>query len=217
MLDLVAPEYKSWGDMPYWDSQEFCFNLKDLDRLDTLPTPRLWFQAMRLTPLDKVRCVIVGQDPYPTAGIANGLAFSANTSSFPPTLRNILREWYEDLGLIMPLQGNLTPWAKQGVLLINAYPTVRLGEPASHRKYWQAFLPAVVSALNTQRRIIPYILWGGHARKVEQLIDKVHPVVSSSHPSPLSVSKSFRGSRPFSAVNKILQGLKQEPIDWSLV
>ena len=169
-------------------------------------------------PFDDVRVLIVGQDPYPTPGHAVGLSFSVaeDVSPVPRSLANIYTEYCADLGYPKPANGDLTPWAKSGVLLLNRVLTVAPGEPASHRnKGWEAVTECAIKALVSRDEPLVAILWGRDAAGLQQWMPDV-PVIVSPHPSPLSASKGFFGSRPFSRANTELEDLGGEPIDWRL-
>jgi len=170
-------------------------------------------------PLDQVRVLIVGQDPYPTPGHAVGLSFSVapDVRPLPRSLGNIFKELGTDIGCPAPSNGDLSAWADQGVLLLNRVLTVQHGEAGSHRgKGWEEFTAAAIEALG-QRNDEPLaaILWGKDAQSAEALLDDV-PVIASAHPSPMSADRGFFGSRPFSRANEILEDLGGEPIDWCL-
>ena len=170
-------------------------------------------------PFDGVRVLVVGQDPYPTPGHAVGLSFSVapETKPVPRSLANIFREYADDLGHPTPSTGDLTPWAEQGVLLLNRVLTVEPGTPASHRgKGWEAVTEQAIRAL-VERDAEPLvaILWGSDARKLAPLLVDV-PIVESAHPSPMSADRGFFGSRPFSRVNALLEEIGGEPVDWKL-
>jgi uracil-DNA glycosylase len=197
------------------------------DRLDALvaegrrvmPPPADVFNAPRLTPLEAVRVVILGQDPYPTPGDAHGLAFSvAHGVPVPRSLANIFRELKADLGITPPGHGNLEAWARQGVLLLNAALTVEAGQAGSHRKLgWQALTDAMIRAVATRDEPAVFILWGADAQAKRPLIDPArHAVIESAHPSPLSASRGFFGSRPFSRANAFLRELGLGEVDWRL-
>lgn len=186
------------------------------------------FQALEATPPDQVEAVIVGQDPYHGPGQANGLAFSVSPGiAVPPSLRNIFKELHQDLGLPVPASGDLTPWAEQGVLLLNTALTVEEGKPNSHKRWgWQTFTLEVFRACTQLPQPVVFLLWGGQARAfLEDLpIDQCprKACLCSSHPSPLGASKgsaaapAFLGSRPFSQTNRLLQEMGGEPVDWRL-
>lgn len=169
-------------------------------------------------PLADVRVLIVGQDPYPTPGHAVGLSFSVapDVRPLPRSLLNIYRELTEDMGVDRPSNGDLTPWAARGVLLLNRVLTVRPGTPASHRgKGWEAVTEQAMVALVERGGPLAAILWGKDAQNLQPLLGKV-PSVTSAHPSPMSADRGFFGSRPFSRVNALLEQQGAEPIDWSL-
>lgn len=170
-------------------------------------------------PLDDVRVLIVGQDPYPTPGHAVGLSFSVapQVKPIPRSLSNIYKELESDLGIATPANGDLTPWTEQGVLLLNRVLTVQVGEPGSHRgKGWEDFTAAAISAIAYRPdQPVVAILWGKDAQTATELLDDA-PVIASPHPSPMSADRGFFGSRPFSRANELLEDLGAEPIDWSL-
>lgn len=181
------------------------------------PGPQI-FNAFNLCPFDKVKVVIIGQDPYHEPGQAHGLSFSVNDGvPFPPSLVNIFKEISDDLGKPMPSSGDLTRWAKQGVLLLNATLTVRAHQAASHqRKGWETFTDAAIKALNDHRDHLVFILWGGYARSKAPLIDKSrHLVLQSVHPSPLSANRGgWFGNHHFSQANIYLRQWGQGEIEW---
>ncbi|GEL26788.1 uracil-DNA glycosylase [Pseudonocardia sulfidoxydans NBRC 16205] len=170
-------------------------------------------------PFDDVRVLIVGQDPYPTPGHAVGLSFSvaADTRPVPRSLANIFREYCDDLGHPMPSSGDLTPWAQQGVLLLNRVLTVEPGTPASHRgKGWEAVTEQAIRALVARdAEPLVAILWGRDARNLVPLLEDV-PCIESAHPSPMSADRGFFGSRPFSRANDLLEEIGGDPVDWKL-
>lgn len=169
-------------------------------------------------PFDDVRVLIVGQDPYPTPGHAVGLSFSVDPAvrPIPRSLQNIYREYCDDLGLPMPATGDLSPWTGQGVLLLNRVLTVRPGTPASHRgKGWEKVTDCAIDALVARDAPLVAILWGRDAASLGPRLGDV-PRIESVHPSPLSASRGFFGSRPFSKANEALVGLGAEPVDWRL-
>jgi uracil-DNA glycosylase len=183
------------------------------------PPERDVFNALKLTPIDAVKVVILGQDPYHDEGQAHGLAFSVRPGvTPPPSLRNIFKELQSDVGCPKPAHGNLEPWAKQGVLLLNTVLTVRAHEPGSHRgKGWEKFTDAVIQRISTKADPVVFVLWGAPAQKKLPLIDtKRHTVIKAPHPSPLSARSGFIGSRPFSTVNAALKAAGHKPIDWCL-
>ena len=171
------------------------------------------------TPLDEVRVLIVGQDPYPTPGHAVGLSFSVSpdTRPLPRSLQNIYRELVDDLGVTRPANGDLSPWTQRGVMLLNRVLTVRAGEPGSHRgQGWEQVTDTAIRGL-VQRGDQPLvaILWGRDAQSLEPLLEDT-PVIASAHPSPMSADRGFFGSKPFSRANDLLEELGGESIDWSL-
>lgn len=182
------------------------------------PPGSLIFNAFNLCPFDKVKVVIIGQDPYHEPGQAHGLSFSVNDGvPFPPSLVNIFKEIQLDLGTPMPASGNLTRWAEQGVLLLNATLTVRARQAASHqRRGWEQFTDAAIRALNAGREHLVFILWGGYARSKASFIDTSrHLVLQSVHPSPLSANRGgWFGNHHFSRANDYLTGNGIEPIRW---
>ena len=178
------------------------------------------FNAFNLTPFDKVKVVILGQDPYHGPNQAHGLSFSVLPGiKPPPSLVNIFKEMKSDIGLQMPADfGDLTQWAKQGVLLLNAALTVRAGEPFSHAKFgWADFTDAVIRTISDKKENVVFILWGKFAQEKQSLIDETkHHVLRAAHPSPFSADKGFFGSKPFSKTNALLVKDGNEPIDWSI-
>lgn len=183
------------------------------------PQDQQYFAALDLTPFDKVKVVILGQDPYHGPGQAHGLSFSVQKGiPLPPSLKNIFKELHSDLGIEIPKQGCLNRWAEQGVLLLNTVLTVEQSKAASHQnRGWEEFTDAVIRHLNEERQGLVFVLWGSSAQKKGALIDrKKHLVIESPHPSPLSSYRGFFGSKPFSKINQYLQAQGQEPIDWKL-
>ena len=181
------------------------------------PPGRLIFNAFNLCPFDRVKVVIIGQDPYHGLGQAHGLCFSVNDGvAFPPSLRNIFKEIQSDLGKPMPTSGNLTRWAEQGVLLLNATLTVRAHAAGSHQKRgWEEFTDAVIRALVAEREHLVFILWGAYAQQKGAFIDRTkHLVLTSAHPSPMSARQGFFGNHHFSLTNDYLKAHGETPIDW---
>lgn len=177
------------------------------------------FNALELTPKTKVKALILGQDPYPTPGVAHGLAFSVQPGvRIPASLRNVFKELVSDVGVPMPTSGSLVPWAREGVLLLNAVLTVRAGAPNSHKnKGWERFTDAVIAAVNARKHRVAFVLWGAYAQKKAPLIDTSrHVVITGAHPSPLARGKGFFGTKPFSRVNAALAEAGIAPIDWAL-
>jgi uracil-DNA glycosylase len=177
------------------------------------------FRALSLTPLEDVKVLLLGQDPYHDDGQAHGLCFSVRPPTRPPpSLKNIFRELKDDLGIEVPEgQGELSAWGEQGVLLLNTVLTVVAHEPASHKKKgWETFTDAVINKVNAGPRPVVFCLWGAHAQKKAKLVDASrHVVIQGAHPSPLSMKKFF-GSKPFSKINAALFAKGRTPIDWSL-
>jgi len=184
------------------------------------PPGKLIFNAFDHTPVDNVKVVILGQDPYHGPGQAHGLCFSVNDGvAFPPSLQNIFKELEADLGVKPPTLGNLTKWADQGVLLLNATLTVRAGQAGSHQgKGWERFTDAAIQKLSQRRKNLVFILWGRYAQNKESLIDKAngHLILKSAHPSPLSAYAGFFGCRHFSKANDFLASKGLTPIAWNL-
>lgn len=182
------------------------------------PPGRLIFNAFNLCPFDSVKVVIIGQDPYHEAGQAMGLSFSVPDGvAMPPSLQNIFKEIQGDLGIGVPQSGNLTRWAEQGVLLLNATLTVRAHQAGSHQRHgWERFTDAAISRLSEGRDHLVFILWGGYARSKASLIDRSrHLVLESVHPSPLSANRGgWFGNHHFSRCNEYLAGYGMDPINW---
>lgn len=182
------------------------------------PPGRLIFNAFNLCPFDSVKVVIIGQDPYHEAGQAMGLSFSVPDGvAMPPSLQNIFKEIQGDLGIGVPQSGNLTRWAEQGVLLLNATLTVRAHQAGSHQRHgWERFTDAAISRLSEGRDHLVFILWGGYARSKASLIDRSrHLVLESVHPSPLSANRGgWFGNHHFSRCNEYLAGHGMDPINW---
>ena len=186
---------------------------------DVLPAPEETFLALELTPPRSARVLILGQDPYPTPGHAHGLAFSVLPGVKPPaSLRNIFKELHADVGTPIPNNGYLVPWAAQGVLLLNAVLTVRAGNANSHAgKGWEQFTDAVIRALSHERARMVFVLWGAYAQRKRALIDTDrHAIVTAPHPSPLSATRGFFGSKCFSRVNALLEEAGEGPVDWGI-
>lgn len=181
------------------------------------PPQPLYFQALNLTPLNKVKVVILGQDPYHGPNQANGLCFSvAEGVRHPPSLQNIFKERKQDLGKEIPVSGDLSRWAEQGVLLLNSVLTVEGEQAASHQKKgWEEFTDKIISVVNENCENVVFILWGAYAQKKAAFVDTTrHHVLQSVHPSPLSSHRGFFGSKPFSKTNAWLESKKIKPIEW---
>ena len=205
-------------DKPYFQALAGRLHEEKRDGYTIYPPGGLIFRAFELTPLDEVRVVILGQDPYHGPGQAMGLSFSVPDGvAAPPSLKNIFREIETDLGITMSGRTNLEPWARQGVLLLNAVLTVRAGQAASHGGYgWMEFTDAVIRCINEHCSGVVFLLWGNFARSKRELIDtSKHYVLEAAHPSPLARG-AFFGCRHFSRTNAILTSEGKTPIDWQL-
>lgn len=175
------------------------------------------YAALELTPFESTKVVVLGQDPYHGLGQAHGLSFSVRRNTpIPPSLRNIFQELFTDVAIQREQNGDLTGWARQGVLLLNTTLTVREGEPGSHKnRGWEHITDTVMSALNEKPTRVVFVLWGAHARTKKSLITQTHHVViESAHPSPLSAHRGFFGSKPFSQINSALEEAGLSPIEW---
>ena len=176
------------------------------------------FSALSLTPFEKIKVVILGQDPYHGPGQAHGLAFSVKDGvKLPPSLRNIYKEIESEYGVKMPKSGDLTGWAKQGVLLLNATLTVQESAAGSHQKRgWEEFTDAIIKSINEKHEHVVFMLWGSHAQKKGEFIDrKKHLVLDAPHPSPLSAHRGFLGCGHFKTANDYLEKNKKTPINWT--
>ena len=183
------------------------------------PERKNYFSALNLTPLNQVKVVILGQDPYHGPGQAHGLCFSVPSGIRPPpSLKNIFKELKFDLSIEIPKSGNLTPWAQQGVLLLNSVLTVEKEKPGSHQKKgWETLTDKIISVVSEQSPHAVFILWGAYAQKKAEFVDlKKHLVIKNVHPSPLSSHRGFFGSKPFSTTNDWLKSKNIKPINWSL-
>lgn len=216
---------ESWGAMlAETFQQEFfaklkLFLLEEKRNHVVYPPGSLIFNAFNLTPFDKVKVVLLGQDPYHNEGQAHGLCFSVRDGiPKPKSLLNICKELQSDLGLPVPNSGNLTAWAKQGVLLLNATLTVRAHQAGSHQHQgWEEFTDTVIRKISENREHVVFLLWGNYAQAKASLIDESkHLILKAAHPSPLSASRGFFGCRHFSKTNEWLQTHGLEPIDWRL-
>ena len=215
----------SWDDMlaDVFSSEEYLrFRefLKQEYRTQTIyPSMYDIFNALKYTPYENVKAVLIGQDPYHGEGQAHGLCFSVKKGvAPPPSLQNIFKELNSDLDIPIPQHGELTAWARQGVLLLNSVLTVRAGQPNSHKgKGWEFVTDAVIKRLNEREQPTAFILWGGNARQKAPLITEPrHAIFTAPHPSPLSAYNGFFGCRHFSGVNGFLTANGIEPIDWRL-
>ena len=219
------PLDKSWADalLPEFE-KDYMQSLWDFLRAEKgsgkviFPHSSLWFNALNSTPLDQVKVVILGQDPYPTPGHAHGLCFSVmpEVQPIPKSLINIFKELDDNLG-IRNQNGNLQSWANQGVLLLNSVLTVEQGQANSHQgKGWELFTDKIIEVVNALERPVVFVLWGAYAQKKGAVIDARHLVIRSPHPSPLSSYRGFFGSKPFSKINHFLQQQGQAEIDWAV-
>jgi uracil-DNA glycosylase len=211
---VLAHEFQK----PYF-SELKAFLLHEKQYHTVYPRGEHIFNAFNSTPFERVKVVILGQDPYHGPGQAHGLAFSVQDSvPFPPSLQNIFKELHDDIGCSYPQNGNLTPWAEQGVFLLNTVLTVRAGKAHSHKdKGWEQFTDAVIRTISHHKEHVVFILWGRPAQTKAGMIDgSKHMIVTAPHPSPLSAYRGFFGSKPFSRTNGYLQAKGIEPIDWRL-
>lgn len=210
----LAPEYKK----PYY-KELFDFVGREYATKQIFPPSDDIFNAFHLTPLSKVKCVIIGQDPYHNEGQAHGLSFSVKPSvTPPPSLKNIYKELQDDLGCYIPNNGYLVKWAEQGVLMLNAVLTVQAHKANSHQGHgWEEFTDAVIRIINEQDRPIVFLLWGAYAgKKAEMLNNPKHLVLRAAHPSPYSANKGFMGCKHFSKANDFLRQNGVAPIDWQI-
>lgn len=206
-----------------WESKGFNNFLtsiyEEYDKKTIFPPKDYIFNALKLTSFKDTKVVIVGQDPYHGEGEAHGLSFSVQEGiKLPPSLKNIYKELEDDLGISPALKGDLTKWAKEGVLLLNAVLTVEKDKPASHRnKGWELLTDYIIKILNTKEEPVVFILWGNFAKEKAQLITNPnHYIVTSPHPSPFSARSGFFGSKPFSKANNYLKSKGLKEIDWNL-
>ena len=206
-------------EKPYWSALSKRVD-EAYDAGEVFPPRSKLFSAFELTPPERVRVVILGQDPYHEPGQAMGLAFSVPQGErLPPSLRNIFTELHTDLGLPQPSGGDLTPWAERGVLLLNTVLTVGRGAANSHAAWgWQRFTDAVLAAMAALPQPVAFVLWGSQAQKKRPLLQSAAPrlVLCAPHPSPLSSYRGFFGSRPFLQINAFLQENGEQPVDWRL-
>ena len=227
MIKIRKPDIdESWYEVlkPEFDSDYFLELKKTLleekRQYVVYPPSPLIFNAFNSTPFHSVKVVILGQDPYHGEGQAHGLSFSVPQGTpFPPSLRNIFKELHDDIGMPIPQSGDLSAWARQGVLLLNASLTVRANQAASHSTIgWTRFTDAAIKALSQRREHLVFILWGNYAIAKESLIDTTkHLVLKTVHPSPLSASRGFFGCHHFSKTNEYLKNNGITPINWNLI
>lgn len=211
---VLRPEFEA----PYFIALKQ-FLKQEMQDYQIFPPAKTIFQAFNATPLPAVKVVILGQDPYHGAGQAHGLAFSVPEGvKPPPSLQNIFKELASDIGFAIPKNGNLMPWAKEGVLLLNTVLTVREAAAASHAsKGWELFTDAAIRAVSKNRAGVVFMLWGRHAISKEKLIDaNKHLILKSVHPSPLSAHRGFLGCKHFSQANDYLKKIGFLPVDWQL-
>lgn len=225
-MEKVSPQIdKSWKSIleaefssPYfYELKKFLIEEKKRYRIYP-PGPKI-FEAFNLTPFESVKVVVLGQDPYHGRGQAHGLCFSVQQGvKPPPSLVNIYKELYNDLGVRPSLSGDLTSWARQGVLLLNATLTVRAGQAGSHQnKGWEQFTDAVIKALSANKQGLVFLLWGNYAQAKAALIDAdKHHILKAPHPSPFSAHGGFFGSKHFSKTNEILKRQNKKPVDWQV-
>ncbi len=195
------------------------FLTQEYQNYTVYPKPENVFNALNYVPYDKVKVVIIGQDPYHEPNQANGLCFSVQQDvEIPRSLQNIYKELQSDLGCTIPTHGDLTKWAEQGVLLLNSVLTVRRGQANSHKGMgWEQLVAKVIELLNERQDPVIFLLWGNNAKALAENIDTSrHYVLTAAHPSPLSASYGFFGCKHFSKTNEILKSLGKEPIDWQI-
>lgn len=211
---LLAPEF----DQPYMEALQAFLSAEQALGKIIYPSAEQIFTAFHLTPLNNVKVVILGQDPYHGPDQAHGLSFSvpASIKKLPPSLKNIYKELNSDLGIPIAVTGDLTPWARQGVLLLNAMLTVEQKKAGSHQKQgWETFTNKVIELLSEHCENLVFVLWGAYAQKKEILIDtNKHLVLKGIHPSPLSAHRGFFGSKPFSLINQYLTSKGKTAINW---
>lgn len=213
-LEALGGEFEK----PYWAKLQ-AFVAEERKQAAVFPPEEDVYSAFQLTPLAETRVFLLGQDPYHNTGQAHGLCFSVRPGvETPPSLVNMYKELRDDLGCRIPNNGYLVPWAKQGILMLNAVLTVRAHTANSHKnKGWETFTDSAIKAVNAQPNPVVFVLWGGYAQKKLPLIDTTrHTVIQSVHPSPLSARNGFFGSRPFSQINAALKAHGTEEIDWQI-
>lgn len=213
-LTVLNDEFRK----PYY-KELYSYVKQEYNTAQVFPPAEDIFNAFHLTPLSKVKVVILGQDPYHNVGQAHGLCFSVKPDvEIPPSLVNIYQELHDDLGCYIPNNGYLVKWAEQGVLMLNTVLTVRAHQANSHRgKGWEEFTDAAIRALNKQDRPIVFILWGRPAQMKRAMLNNPnHLILEAPHPSPLSAYRGFFGSKPFSKTNQFLREHGETPIDWQI-
>ncbi|MGN7476915.1 uracil-DNA glycosylase [Solibacillus silvestris] len=214
--ELLAPQ----SEQPYYKNLEIFLAKQYKDEV-VYPKKELIFNALKLTDYEAVKVVILGQDPYHGPNQAHGLSFSvAKGQKLPPSLKNMMKELHEDIGCETLEDGDLTDWAKQGVLLLNTVLTVQAGKANSHKgQGWEQFTDAIIEKLAQRDKPIVFILWGKPAQSKRALIERIskkHAIIESPHPSPLSAHRGFFGSKPYSIANEALQAIGEQPINWCL-
>lgn len=212
--DLLKEEFKK----PYFINL-MKFLKQEWGNYTIYPAKEDIFNALNYTPYEKVKVVILGQDPYPGPNQAHGLSFSVKPGvPIPKSLQNIFQELHDDLGCKIPDNGYLKKWADQGVLLLNTVLTVRAGQPNSHQgKGWEYFTDRIIFLLNEREKPVVFVLWGRNAQSKKPLItNKRHLIIESAHPSPFAADRGFFGSRPFSKINSFLVSNGEEPVDWQI-
>lgn len=218
--DSWKPVLQSEFEKPYFEEIRL-FLKQELGAEKTIyPHPKNIFAAFNACPFDKLKVVVLGQDPYHGPGQAHGLCFSVQKGcKVPPSLQNIYKEIKDDLGLAIPEHGCLTDWAEQGILLLNATLTVEAHQPNSHSKIgWQEFTDGVIKKISAQKSGVVFLLWGRYAQSKQSLIDtSKHHILTSPHPSPFSAHSGFFGCKHFSKTNELLSFEDQEPINWKIV
>lgn len=224
-LDLASLMPADWRELLAEELDKAYFNkletylAQEMSSETIFPARENLFAAFHHTPVEQVRVLLLGQDPYHGEGQAHGLSFSVLPGTkFPPSLRNIFKELNTDVGADIPKSGDLSPWADQGVLLLNAVLTVRAHAAASHKAQgWETFTDAVIRKVSENRDHVVFLLWGAYAKKKKALIDtSKHVVIEGIHPSPLSAHNGFFGSKPFSAINAALNNWDKPTINWQL-
>ena len=213
-LHAIGAEF----DKPYFKSLAK-FVDDERQAFPVYPTPDQVFAALKFTPFDKVNVLLLGQDPYPGEGMAHGLCFSVDRSvrKLPASLKNIFKELESDLGIPIPNNGYLVPWAQQGVLMLNTILTLRAGKPLSHKgQGWETFTDEIIRKVSTKKDLVVFVLWGKPAQSKIKLINtQRHVIIQGAHPSPLSC-KAFFGTRPFSAINSALRAAGKPEIAWRI-
>lgn len=210
---ILEPEFQQ----PYY--KQLIQFLNEEEKKQVVYPPRAErLNALNVTSFEETKVLILGQDPYHGPNQAHGLSFSVKPGEkLPPSLKNVFKELQADLGCDPPADGNLLPWAKQGVLLLNTVLSVRKGEPASHKgQGWESFTDRIIEVLNERKKPVIFVLWGKQAQAKTNLItNEQHPIIQAPHPSPFSANRGFFGSKPFSQINQLLKQNKMEPIEWN--